>query len=44
MAQGARQFALPLASVRNLTGDNFSLTAGRQNFPARQLTGLSTTG
>src|SRR5262249_48633331 len=44
MAQGARQFALPLASVRNLTSDSFSLTAPRQNFPLRQIAALSTPG
>src|SRR5689334_9052998 len=44
MAQGVRPFAPPLASVRNLTGDNFSLTPARQNFPVRQVAGLSTAG
>ena len=44
LAQGTRQFALPLASVRNLTSDNFSLTATRQNFPLRQMAALSTAG
>jgi transcriptional regulator with PAS, ATPase and Fis domain len=42
MAEGPREFALPLSSVRNLTQDNFSLTPGRQIFPSRQLAGLST--
>ncbi|HEX9442701.1 MAG TPA: sigma-54 dependent transcriptional regulator [Candidatus Binatia bacterium] len=42
MSHGARQFALPLAPVRNLTPDHFSLTPGRQIFPARQLAGLAT--
>jgi transcriptional regulator with PAS, ATPase and Fis domain len=44
IAQAARQFAPQLASVRNLTSDNFSLTAPRQNFPLRQMAALSTPG
>jgi transcriptional regulator with PAS, ATPase and Fis domain len=39
--QIARQFALPLAAVGNLTRDRFSLTAGRQIFPDGSLTGLA---
>jgi transcriptional regulator with PAS, ATPase and Fis domain len=39
--QVARQFALPLSSVGNLTRDRFSLTAGRQIFPDGRPAGLA---
>jgi len=39
--QIARQFALSLSSVGNLTRDRFSLTAGRQIFPDSRPAGLA---
>jgi transcriptional regulator with PAS, ATPase and Fis domain len=42
--QIARQFPLPLAAVGNLTRDSFSLTPGRQNFPATPMSGLAVSG
>jgi hypothetical protein len=39
--QIARQFALPLSAVGNLTRDRVSLTAGRQVFPDSRLPSLA---
>jgi transcriptional regulator with PAS, ATPase and Fis domain len=39
--QIARQFALPLSSVGNLTRESVSLTPGRQNFPPDYLPALA---
>jgi transcriptional regulator with PAS, ATPase and Fis domain len=39
--QIARQFALPLSSIGNLTRESVSLTQGRQNFPPDYLSDLA---